>query len=40
VEIGQTLRLVQEEGPDIGMPFTEQVAGELGAVRVRVGRTR
>jgi len=40
VEIGQTLRLVQEEGPDIGMPFTEQVASELGAMRVRVGRTR
>jgi len=40
VEIGHTLRLVQEEGPDIGMPFTEQVSGELGAVRVRVGRTR
>ena len=40
VEIGQTLRLVQEEGPDIGMPFTEQVTGEIGAVRVRVGRTR
>ena len=40
VEIGQTLRLVQEEGPDIGMPFTEPVSGEIGAVRARVGRTR
>ena len=40
VEIGQTLRLVQEEGPDIGLPFTEQIAGEIGAIRVRVRRTR
>lgn len=40
VEIGQTLRLVQEEGPDIGMPFTEPVTRDLSAVRVRVGRTR
>jgi len=40
VEIGQTLRLVQQEGPAVGMPFTEQVTGEIGAVRVRVGRTR
>jgi len=40
VEIGQTLRLVQQEGPAVGMPFTEQVTGEKGAVRVRVGRTR
>jgi len=40
VEIGQTLRLVQEEGPDIGMPFTERVTDEIGAVRVRVGRAR
>jgi phage-related protein len=40
VEVGQTLRLVQEEGPGIGMPFTERVTGEIGAVRVRVGRTR
>jgi len=40
VEIGHTLRLVQEEGPDIGMPFTEPVTGELSVIRVRVGRTR
>ena len=40
VEIGHTLRLVQEEGPDIGMPFTERVTGELSVIRVRVGRTR
>jgi phage-related protein len=40
VEIGQTLRLVQEEGPDVGMPFTERISDEIGAVRVRVGRTR
>jgi len=40
VEIGHTLRLVQEEGPDIGMPFTEPVVGELKVIRVRVGRAR
>jgi len=40
VEIGHTLRLVQEEGPGIGMPFTEAVTDEIGAVRVRIGRTR
>jgi phage-related protein len=40
VEIGHTLRLVQQEGPGIGMPFTEPVAGEIGAVRVRVGGRR
>jgi phage-related protein len=40
VEIGHTLRLVQEEGPDIGMPFTERVTAELSVIRVRVGRTR
>jgi phage-related protein len=40
VEIGQTLRLVQEEGPDVGLPFTEQVTGGLCALRVRVGRRR
>jgi phage-related protein len=40
VEIGQTLRLVQEEGPDVGMPFTEQVSGDISAIRVRVRRTR
>ena len=40
VEVGQTLRLVQEEGPGIGMPFTEPVTGELSVIRVRVGRTR
>jgi phage-related protein len=40
VEIGHTLRLVQEEGPGIGMPFTEPVTGEIGAIRVRVGRAR
>lgn len=37
VEIGRTLRLVQEEGPDIGMPFTESVTAELSVIRVRVG---
>jgi phage-related protein len=40
VEIGQTLRLVQEEGPDIGMPFTEPITSDLGVVRVRVGGRR
>jgi|WetSurMetagenome_2_1015567.scaffolds.fasta_scaffold53413_2 phage-related protein len=40
VEIGQTLRLVQEEGPEIGMPYTEQICNEICAIRVRVGRTR
>jgi len=40
VEIGHTLRLVQEEGPEVGMPFAEQVTADIGAVRVRVGRTR
>ena len=40
VEIGQTLRLVQEEGPEIGRPYTEPVTREIGAVRVRIGRVR
>jgi phage-related protein len=40
VEIGHTLRLVQEQGPGIGMPFTEAVTSEIGAIRVRVGRAR
>ncbi len=40
VEIGQTLRLVQEEGPEIGLPFTEPVTKDLWEVRVRIGRTR
>ncbi len=40
VEIGHTLRLVQEEGPEIGIPFAEPIRGEISAIRVRVGRTR
>ena len=40
VEIGHTLRLVQEEGPEIGMPFTEQISPEISVIRVRAGRTR
>jgi len=40
VEIGHTIRLVQEQGPDIGMPFTEPATAELSVIRVRVGRTR
>ena len=40
VEIGHTLRLVQEEGPGVGMPFTEPVTREISAVRVRAGGTR
>ncbi len=40
VEIGHTLQLVQEEGPSIGMPFTEPVTRDLRAIRVRVGGTR
>lgn len=40
VEIGHTLRLVQEEGPELGMPFTEPVTSQVAAIRVRVGRTR
>jgi hypothetical protein len=33
VEIGHTLQLVQEEGPSVGMPFTEPITSELSAVR-------
>ena len=40
VEIGQTLQLVQEEGPEVGRPFTEPITGAVSAIRVRVGRTR
>ena len=40
VEIGQTIRLVQDEGPDIGRPFTEPVTTDTNAIRVRIRNVR
>lgn len=40
VEIGQTIRLVQQEGPDIGRPFTEPVTKDIGAIRVRIDKVQ